>query len=293
VGDALFFSQVVVSGLTLGSIYALTALGYATIFRATSVVNFAQGEFMMAGAIAALVLYKGFHAGFVASFAVAVAASCVLGLAVERVAYRPLLKAPLFTVILSTVAVGQIMRSGVRTFYGHELSLFPAVFSTEPFSWHGLRLTPMNLGVIGVVLAVLAGIVLFFRWTRTGWAMRATAQNQVAAALVGVSVPRMFSLAWGLSAGLGAAAGILLAPLIVITPDMGAIGIKGFIAAILGGFNSLPGAVLGGFCLGVVENLAGVYVSSGFKDVITFAVLLVVLSVRPAGFLGRPETVRA
>jgi branched-chain amino acid transport system permease protein len=289
----LFFSQVVVSGLTLGSIYALTALGYATIFRATSVVNFAQGEFMMAGAMVALILHKGFQVGFVASFVAAVAAGCLLGFLVERVAYRPLLKAPIFTVILSTMAVGQMMRSGVRAFYGHELSLFPAVFSTEPFSWHGLRLTPMNLGVVGIVVVVLLAFVAFFRFTRVGWAMRATAQNKEAAALVGVSVPRMFSLAWGLSAGLGAAAGILLAPLIVITPDMGAIGIKGFIAAILGGFNSLPGAVLGGFCLGVIENLAGVYVSSGFKDVITFVVLLVVLSVRPAGFLGRPELVRA
>ena len=289
----LFLSQVVASGLTLGSIYALTALGFATIFRATGVVNFAQGELMMIGAMTALLLHKGFALAYLPSLVLSVAACAVLGLVVERVAYRPLLRAPIFTVILSTVAVGQMLRSGVRAVRGQEVSLFPAMFDTTPFDWHGLHLTWMNVGVVAVVLVVLAAFLAFFRWTRLGWAMRATAQNKEAAALVGVSVPRVFSISWAISAGLAAAAGILLAPLIVITPDMGVVGIKGFIAAILGGFNSLPGAVVGGFLLGIVENLAGVYVSSAFKDVVTFAMLLFVLTVRPAGILGHPETTRA
>jgi branched-chain amino acid transport system permease protein len=289
----LLLSQVVASGLTLGSIYALTALGFATIFRATGVVNFAQGELMMIGAMFALLLHKGFALSYLPSILLAMAACGLLGLVVERVAYRPLLRAPIFTVILSTVAVGQMLRSGVRAVRGQEVSLFPAMFSTTPFDWYGVHLTWMNIGVVAVVLVVLAAFLAFFRWTRLGWAMRATAQNKVAAALVGVSVPRVFSVSWGISAALAGAAGILLAPLIVITPDMGVVGIKGFIAAILGGFNSLPGAVLGGFLLGVLENLAGVYVSSAFKDVVTFGVLLFVLTVRPAGILGHPETTRA
>src|SRR5207245_2379545 len=162
------------SGLTLGSIYALTALGYVIIFRSTAVVNFAQGEMMMVGAVLALVLHKDFGLGYVAAFSLALAGAWVLGVVMERLAYRPLVGAPIF----------------------------------------------------------------------------------------GVSVPRVFSVSWGLAAALAAAAGILLAPLIIITPDMGVIGIKGFIAAILGGFNSLPGAVVGGILLGILENLAGVYVSS-------------------------------
>jgi branched-chain amino acid transport system permease protein len=289
----LFFSQVIVSGLTLGSVYALTALGYVIVFRSTAVVNFAQGEMMMVGAILALTFYQDFGLGYVAAFSLALVGACVLGVVMERVAYRPLIHAPIFTVILSTVAVGQMLRSGVRIVRGQELSLFPPILSTEPFSLAGIRFTPLNLGIPVIALFLLGAFVVFFRRTRIGWAMRATAQNKEAAALVGVSVPRVFSVSWGIAAALAAAGGILLAPLIIITPDMGIVGIKGFIAAILGGFNTLSGAVVGGVLLGVLENLAGVYISSAFKDVVTFCALLVVLTVRPAGILGRPEVRRA
>jgi branched-chain amino acid transport system permease protein len=289
----LFFAQVTLSGLTLGSIYALTALGFVIIFRATAVVNFAQGEMMMVGAILALALHHDYGLGYLPASLLALVGAWLIGVLLERVAYRPLIHAPVFTVILSTVAVGQMLRSGVRIVRGQELSLFPPILSAEPFSWMGLRMTLLNLGILAISGLVLALFVALFRWTRVGWAMRATAQNKEAAVLVGVSVPRVFSLSWAMSATVAAAAGILVAPLIIITPDMGVIGIKGFIAAILGGYNSLPGAVLGGFLLGVLENLAGVYVSSAFKDVVTFGVLLAVLTLRPAGILGKPEVHRA
>ncbi len=287
-----FLAQVVVSGLTLGSLYALTALGFAIIFRATGVVNFAQGDMMMVGAFFALILYRGYHLGYVAAFLLALGAAWLLGAVIERVAYRPLVRAPVFTVILSTVAVGQMLRSGVRILRGDELALFPPILSATPFTWAGISLTWLNVGIVLIALLVLSGFLAFFRWTRLGWAMRATAQNREAAALVGVSVPMVFSVSWGISAALAAAAGILLAPLITITPDMGVIGIKGFIAAILGGYNSLVGSVAGGFLLGVLENLTGVYVSSTFKDVVIFGVLIATVVVRPAGLLGRPETRR-
>jgi branched-chain amino acid transport system permease protein len=288
----LFLSQVLVSGLTLGSLYALTALGYAIIFRATSVVNFAQGEMMMVGAMLALVLHADYGLGYAASFALAVVGAWCMGVLIERIAYRPLLKAPVFTVILSTVAVGQMLRSGVRIVRGHELALFPPIVSPTPFTVAGLRLTFLNVAIVVIAVGVLLAFIAFFRFTRTGWGMRATAQNREAAALVGVSVPRVFSMSWGISAVLAAIAGILLAPLITITPDMGVIGIKGFVGAILGGYNSLVGSVVGGFLLGVLENLAGVYISSAFKDVVTFGVLLVVLVFRPAGMLGTSQTRR-
>ena len=288
----LFFSQVVVSGLTIGSLYALTALGFAIIFRATGVVNFAQGEMMMIGAMFALVLFRDYHLGYVASFVLALGAAWIFGALVERVAYRPLLNAPVFTVILSTVAVGQILRSGVRIVRGDELALFPPILSGQPFTFMGISLTLLNIGIVVISLVFLAGFTAFFRWTRIGWAMRATAQNKEAAALVGVSVPMVFSVSWGISAALAAAAGILVAPLITITPDMGVIGIKGFIGAIMGGYNTLSGAVVGGFLLGVLENVTGVYISSTFKDVVTFCVLIAMVMVRPAGLLGTPETRR-
>jgi branched-chain amino acid transport system permease protein len=288
----LFVAQVLVSGLTLGSLYALTALGFAIIFRATAVVNFAQGEMMMIGAMLALALHADYGLGYAPAFVFALAGAWCMGVVIERVAYRPLLNAPIFTVILSTVAVGQMLRSGVRIVRGHELALFPPVVSPTPFTVGGVRLTFLNVAIVAIAVVVLLAFLGFFRWTRTGWAMRATAQNRDAAALVGVSVPRVFSMSWGISAVLAATAGILLAPLITITPDMGAIGIKGFIGAILGGYNSLVGSVVGGFALGVLENLAGVYISSAFKDVVTFCVLIVVLVFRPAGMFGTPESRR-
>ncbi len=270
----------------------MTALGFAIIFRATGVVNFAQGEMMMIGAMFALVLFRDYRLGYVASFLLALGAAWIFGALVERVAYRPLLDAPVFTVILSTVAVGQILRSGVRIVRGDELSLFPPILSGQPFTVLGISLTLLNIGIVVISLLFLAGFIAFFRWTRIGWAMRATAQNKEAAALVGVSVPMVFSVSWGISAALAAAAGILVAPLITITPDMGVIGIKGFIAAIMGGYNTLSGAVVGGFLLGVLENLAGVYISSTFKDVVTFGALIAMVIVRPAGLLGTPATRR-
>lgn len=288
----LLLGQIIISGLTLGSLYAMTALGFALIYRATRVVNFAHGDMMMIGAMIALVLYQDYKLGYVPSFLLATAGAWTMGAIIERIAFRPLVRAPAFTVILSTVAVGQILRSGVRIVRGDELSVFPAILSTQPFAWFGISFTVLNIGIIVISLLCLVGFVALFRWTRIGWAMRATAQSPAAASLVGVSVPRVFSVSWGISAALAAAAGILLAPLITITPDMGVIGIKGFIAAIMGGYNSLHGAVAGGFLLGVLENLVGVYISSTFKDVIIFGLLLLVLIVRPAGLLGTVETRR-
>jgi branched-chain amino acid transport system permease protein len=278
--------QLVVSSLALGSIYALTALGFAIIYRASDVVNFAQGEMMMLGAMAALLLYRDLHLAYALAFAGAVVLSMAVAVVVERIAFRPLLHAPHFTVLLSTVAIAQILRSGVRAFYGQELSSFPPAWSAAPIEVYGVRFTLLAVGIIATTVLTLAVFLGLFARTRIGWAMRATAQNMRGAAIVGVSVPKVYSQTWALAGGLAAVAGILLAPLIIITPDMGIIGNKGFIAAVLGGFNSLSGAVLGGFVLAIMENLVGVYVSSAFKDVIIFACLILVLLIQPTGILG-------
>ena|SRR5882757_2652921 len=279
--------QILVNSLVLGSIYALTALGFSVIFRASGVVNFAQGEMMMLGAMTALLLYRDLHLGYAPAFLAAVAISMVAGLVVERLAFRPLLHAPHFTVLLSTVAVAQIIRSGVRAFYGQELASFPAAWSAAPIELLGLRFTLLGVGIVVTTAVTLLLFLVVFAHTRMGWAMRATAQNMRGAAIVGVSVPKVYAQTWAIAGGLAAVGGILLAPLIIITPDMGVIGNKGFVAAILGGFNSLPGAVLGGFVLAAAENLVGVYISSAFKDVIIFFLLVLVLLVQPDGILGK------
>jgi branched-chain amino acid transport system permease protein len=285
-------SQVVLSGLTVGSLYALVGLGFVIIFKSTGVLNFAHGEMLMLGAMIALYLHMDLTLAFLPAIAVAVIVTSMFGALVERIAFRPLRMAPVITVILATVAVGQMIRSAVRIIRGPEVSRFPSLFPTEPFSFMGVTMTPMSLGIIIVSVLLVIGFVLFFHKTKLGKGMQATSENREAAMLVGISVNQTFSLIWAIGAALAAAAGILLAPLIIITPDMGLIGIKGFIGAVLGGFLSIPGAVTGGFLLGVIENLAGVYIESSMKDAVSFAVLVLVLWLRPSGLFARSGAAR-
>jgi branched-chain amino acid transport system permease protein len=287
------FGQLLISSLTLGSIYALAALGFAIIYRATDVVNFAQGELMMLGAMIALVLFRDVHLPYALVIMLSLGICMGVAFGIERIAFRPLLGAPHITVLLSTVAVGQIIRSGVRAFHGDDLGIFPPVVSMEPMSVAGVRFTALNLMVFALTAATLVVFVLLFSQTRMGWAMRATAQNARGAAIVGISVPAVFSQTWVIAGALAAVAGILLAPLIIVTPDMGVVANKGFVAAIIGGFSSLPGAVVGGLLLGLVENLIGVYVTSAFKDVLVFVLLIVFLLLRPLGLFGRKTLSRA
>ena len=282
-------SQVIVSGLTLGSLYALVGLGFVVIFRATKVVNFAQGEMMMLGAVLALYFYSDLNLPYSVAFVAAIVLCACFGAALERIAYRPLIDAPVVTLILATVAVGQMMRAAVRILRGSEVSRFPSILPAEPFSIVGVTLTPLSLSIIAFAVLLVCAFMLFFRKTRIGKGMEATSENRDAATLCGVDVNRTFSLIWAIGSALAAAAGVLLAPLIVITPDMGTIGIKGFIGAILGGFSSIPGAIAGCFLLGIIENLGGVYIASSMKDVISFAALLLILSLKPNGLFGREQ----
>ena len=279
--------QLIVSSLTLGSIYALAALGFTVIYRATEVVNFAQGDLMMLSAMIALVLFRDIHLPYLLVVVMTVGACMAIALGIERIAFRPLLGAPQITVLLSTVAVGQIIRSGVRAFHGDDFGVFPPVVSMQPITVLGVRFTALNLLVLALTTIALLAFAFLFRSTRMGWAMRATAQNARAAAIVGISVPRVFSQTWVIAGALAAVAGLLLAPLIIVTPDMGVIANKGFVAAILGGFSSLPGAVVGGLILGLAENLIGVYVSTAYKDVLVFALLILLLLFCPSGLFGR------
>jgi branched-chain amino acid transport system permease protein len=173
------------------------------------------------------------------------------------------------------------------------VSRFPSILSADPFLIAGVAITPLSLSIITIAVLLVCAFMLFFRKTKLGKGMEATSENREAALLVGISVNQTFSLVWAISSGLAAAAGVLLAPLIIITPEMGTIGIKGFIGAILGGFNSIPGAIAGCLLLGISENLGGVYIASSMKDVISFVVLVLVLTVKPQGIFGAAEGKRA
>ena len=283
----ILFSQAMISGITLGSLYALVGIGFVIIYKATGVVNFAQGEMMMLGAIFALFFHVDAGLSYVYCVVAAVFLAALIGVLLEMVVYRPLFNAPETTIILATVAVAQIMRAGVRVCRGQEVSRFPPLLPVTPINIGGVTVTPLGIGIVAIALLLVVCLSLFFSRTWLGKAMKATSENQIASAIVGINVPLNYTLIWGLSSGLAAVAGILLAPLIIITPDMGSIGIKGFIGAILGGFQSIPGAVFGGILLGVIENLGGVYLSSSMKDVIAFAVLVIVLAVKPNGLFGK------
>jgi len=276
----------VLSGLATGCVYALIALGFVLIFKATDVVNFAQGEFvMMSGFISYTLLIKlGWPYGLV--FLATIVLSAVMGVVLERIVVRPIMDAPIFSIVIATIGASTVMRSSAGIVYGYDVLPLPTILSKDPIRLGILNFTAMDVGVIGMSLVIMLLLYVFFTRTKTGTAMRATAQSQTAARLMGVSVPRIFSLTWAISAAVGGVAGVLIAPIIYLDPNLGFIGVKAFAGAILGGFGSIPGAIVGGMLLGVIENLSGYFFNAGIKQVSTYVLLIVVLVVRPIGLFG-------
>jgi len=284
--------QLLVAGASLGCVYALVALGFVLIYKATETVNFAQGDLMMLGAFFALTASVIMGWPYWATILFAVTVMAVVGMLVERIVLRPVLGQPAFTVVMITIGVGYVMRGVVTMIpgWGTDTHQIATPFAEAIWNVGGVVLPVQQLGVIAMTAALCAVLYLFFRFSRLGVAMQATSQNQLAAYYMGIPVRRVNMMIWGLSAGVAAFAGILLAPATFIHSNMGFIGLKAFPAAVLGGFGSVPGAIVGGLIIGVVEALAGYYLPEGFKDVAAYVVLLVVLMVRPSGIFG--ETAR-
>jgi branched-chain amino acid transport system permease protein len=280
--------QLIVSGIAAGCLYALVAIGLVLIYKATDIVNFAQGESVTVGAYMGWLMVSEFHMPYLPAMLVVLVGSALVGVVVERVAYRPLIKSPPFTVILATLAIGLLITNIIRLIWQDTPRSLPGVLSAQPLEFAGVMITPERLGIMIVVVIVVALLMLFFRFSRLGKAMRATAQSQEAASLMGISVPGIFSKTWALGTALGGIAGMLIAPLVGINTELGGVLIPGFVAAIVGGFTSIPGAIVGGLMVGVLENLGGVYVSSSFKRVTSFVILIAVLMIKPSGLFGKP-----
>ena len=280
--------QLIVSGVAAGALYALVAIGLVLIYKATEIVNFAQGESVTVGAYMGWLFVTEFHMPYFPAIAAVMVASALVGMVVERVAYRPLIKSPPFTVILATLAVGLIIKNAIRLVWQDTPRTISGVLSSTPIEFGGVLITPERLAIIVTVAVVVTALMLFFRFTKLGKAMRATAQSQEAASLMGISVSGIFSKTWALGSALGGIAGVLIAPLIGINTELGGVLIPGFVAAIVGGFTSIPGAIVGGIMVGVFENFAGVFVSSSFKRVVSFVILIAVLMIRPSGLFGKP-----
>ncbi len=285
------FLQQVVGGLATGSIYALIALGFILIFKATDVINFAQGELLMVSAFFAKTMIDLVHpSGFVTWTLVALSTlvfAALFGMVIERVLIRHMMNAPHFSVVILTIGLSTLLiglSGGVV--WDWDTYIIESPFSNRPMDIGGILITPLNIGIIGITLALIVLLTMYFKFTRIGTAMRATQQNMQTAMLMGINVKGIFAGTWALSAMVSGVAGFLAAPILLVDTNMGFVLIKGFAGAVLGGFGSIPGAIIGGMSLGVMENLATVYLPSEIKHVASFLVLLLVLIFKPDGFLG-------
>lgn len=286
--------QLLVSGLVTGSLYALVALGLVIIYKTSHVLNFAQGEMAMVGTFVAFTLLETLRLPFLLAFFLALGLSFLLGVLIEIAFLRPAKSQSLLGLIIITLGVQQILYGTAGWTWGYDTKTFPAPFSdSKLYRIGGAAISEASLGILIVSVILMLTLLLFFRYARTGIAMRAIAQNLTTARLMGVRGPWIYSVTWGIASVLGAVAGILIAPITFLDPNMMFNPLlKAFAAATLGGMNSLAGAVVGGGTLGILENLVGGYLTPELKDSVAFFVIVIVLCVRPSGILGRHYTRR-
>ena len=280
------FLQVLVSGLSKGCVFGLIALGFVLIYKATEMLNFAQGELMMVGAFIAFMFVNDIGLPFVAGFAVTLVVMFGFGMALERGVLRPMIGEPPFAVLMLTIGIGFVLRTIAVNIWGADPLTLNVPYAGSVLVLGDLVLSYDRLVVIAATACVCFGLWLFFRRARLGVAMQAASQNQLAAYYSGVPVKRVTSLVWGIAAATSAVAGLLLAPINLIDQNMGLVGIKAFAAAIVGGFGSLPGAIVGGLLIGVAEEFVGFYGPAGVGEVTGFLILLLMLFIRPEGIFA-------
>ena len=280
--------QLIFGGISQGCIYGLIALGFVLIYKATETISFAQGELMMVGAFGALLLTKSLGFSYVLAVLTAVVALALLGLMLERMVIRPVLGQTSLAIVLITIGLGYVARGLIAMVpdIGTETHTLQVPYAGQVLDVGGAVISYDHLMVIGSTVVVSVLLYVMFRFSKVGIAMRATSQNQLAAHYMGIPVKRINSLVWSMAAALACLAGILLAPITFIHVNMGFIGLKALPAAVVGGFTSLPGAILGGIIIGLVEAFSGFYLPEGFKEVSAYVVMLLVLLLYPEGLLG-------
>jgi branched-chain amino acid transport system permease protein len=284
--------QFIAAGLTAGSIYALVALGFAIVYNASRIINFAQGEFVMLGGMTAAALAA---AGLPLPLALlgAVLAAAVAGLLLDKLALARARGATVVTLIIVTIGASILLRGLAQLVFDKRIHALPPLSGDRPIAILGATVVPQALWVLGATLVVVLGLSVFFGRTRLGKAMLATAHNRLAAQLCGIEVRTVLAASFALAGALGALAGVLIAPIAFTAYDVGVmLGLKGFAAAILGGLGSFPGAIAGGLALGLLESFGAGFVSSAYKDAIAFALILAVLVLRPDGLFAHARTER-
>lgn len=284
--------QQMINGFTLGSAYALTAIGYTMVFGILELVNFSHGAVYMFGAFICLILITTFKINFLMAFLLSLVITGILGMLVDKICLYPLRmkNAPKVTSLISTIGVSIFLQNLVMLLWGSETKNFPMVFNLGTLNIKEFKLSYFQLVIMGTCIVLMIGLTLIIQRTKLGKAMRATAQNMEAAKLMGIHVDQVISFTFFLGAALAAVAGIMIGMYYqTVDPMMGFMtGLKAFAAAVLGGIGVLPGAVIGGLLIGVIETLAAGYIHAGYRDAIAFAILIGVLLVRPAGLLGKP-----
>ncbi|MEW6264363.1 MAG: branched-chain amino acid ABC transporter permease [Thermodesulfobacteriota bacterium] len=285
--------QYLFSGVTTGSIYALIALGFCIIHNSTGVVNFTQVDFVTLGGMMMYTFLQSAGLPMAPAFILAVASVTVIGAVFERLAIRPARSREIIILIFITIGASHLFRGVIKIIWGKSSMALPPLTTDRPFIVLKAAILPQGLWILAITVITVVLLHLFFTRTLTGKAMRAASSNAKAAALAGVRVNRMVMLSFALAGTLGALAGIMIVPISTLTYDTGVmLGLKGFAGAILGGYGNFYGAIAGGLALGVLEALGAGLVSSTYKDVIAFVILLLVLFARPSGILGQGETAR-
>ena len=284
--DAARLLQLVVNGAAAVCIYGLIALGFVLIYKATEMVNFAQGDIMMLGGFVAYALVAHHGMPYWAGALLAIAITAAFGFVLDAVVLRRVIGQPQFAVVMLTLGLGFIFRAAAGITWGYDSVGFNTPFTNKTVNISGLILGDDNLSIIVGTLVLCAVLFVFFGKTRVGVAMQAASQNQLAAYYMGIPVRTIFSMIWAISAGVAALAGILLSPVSMIDVNMGVLGIKAFAAAVIGGFGSIPGSLIGGVIVGIVEQLAGYYLPAGFQEVTSNVVLLGMLILRPQGLFA-------
>lgn len=294
--ELLFFLQLFASGIAVGCLYALIALGFVLIIKATDILNFAHGEIIMISSLLCYFLMAKYHFSFLTASLVTVLIAALMGVLTERVVLRPMLGEPIFAVVMITIGLSIFLRSLAGIIFGHDNYVFPSPFPKEPMNLAGITLSMTQIWVMTSTALLVLIFFIFFKYSRTGLAMRGTANNQETALLMGISTKRVFAMVWGIAFVTAAIAGIFLANVMVVNIGLTFTAISAFPAIILGGLESIPGAIIGGLAIGVIENLAGGYldqiIGGGVKDVTPFVILFLILMFKPYGLFGKKEIER-
>jgi branched-chain amino acid transport system permease protein len=281
------FLQQVFNGIMLGSTYAIVALGLTLVFGILHIPNFAHGHLYMLGAYVSYFLIDRYEFGFWSALLASAAFMAFMGLVVERTVFRPLRQQPAINSFISAVGALVILENGVVALWGPQGKRIPNPYP-DPVEWLGITMTQQRLLLIAVTLALIFLLQLFIKRTTLGSTIEAVAQDREGAQLVGINVNRVSSLTFAISTAMAAVAACLVAPIFMISPSMGVlVGMKAFVIVILGGLGSIPGAIVGGIILGLIEALGGGYLSAAYKDVFAFGALILILTIKPTGLFGR------